>query len=129
MAGDETVQEYLDLADKYLHSARLALLEELYEPAMANGIHALELACKAALTAEGLTRMKTHNIGGLFGQRFAEQIDSETGRKLNRLFMKYHFPRYPGTPSVHPDEVEAGLAFIEDFVEQVVPTLVSELTG
>ena len=127
MAGDGTVQEYLALADKSLHAAKLALLEELYGPAMANGLHALELACKAALRAKGLQRMKTHNIGGLFGREFREQIEAETGRKLNRLFLKYHLPRYPGVPSLHPDEVEEEMPFIEDFIEQQVPTLINEL--
>ncbi len=127
MESNETLQEYLDLAVRYLYSAKLALLEELYEPAMANGIHALEMACKAALTAAGLVQMKTHNIGGLFGQHFHDQLDDDVGRRINRLFMKYHHPRYPGTPSTDPDKVEQNMVFIEEFIEQLLPLLIAEI--
>jgi HEPN domain-containing protein len=52
MEGNETLQEYYDASLKFLRAALSNLSDELYEPAMANGIHALELAMKAALHSQ-----------------------------------------------------------------------------
>jgi len=54
-ARDEKVQEYYNLSLIYLESAKLSLGRGLFEPAMFNAIHALELSLKAALLTRYLT--------------------------------------------------------------------------
>lgn len=49
---DEKAEEYYNLSLTYLESAKLSLDRELYEPAMFNALHALELAIKAVLVKE-----------------------------------------------------------------------------
>ncbi len=53
MGQDKTtinkIQDYYNLSLNYLESAKISLKKELYEPAMFNAIHALELSLKAAL--------------------------------------------------------------------------------
>ena len=44
-----TIQEYYNLSLNYLESAKICLKKDLFEPAMFNAIHALELSLKAAL--------------------------------------------------------------------------------
>ncbi|MFQ5884293.1 MAG: HEPN domain-containing protein [Thermoplasmata archaeon] len=70
MERDAEIQEYYTMSLKYLQAAKRSLSDDLHEPAMANGIHALELAMKAALCLKVKDPIKTHNIGGLFGRHF-----------------------------------------------------------
>lgn len=118
MEEDEEVQEYYSMSLKYLQAAVGSLSNELYEPAMANGIHALELAMKAAphLVVEGT--IKTHNIGGLFGKHFRERLGEEICRSANLILTKYNLPRYPGQRSLEESEVRSDIDFIERLIEE-----------
>ena len=49
MEGNEAVREFHALSHKFLKAATINLERELFEPALANAIHSLELAIKAVL--------------------------------------------------------------------------------
>lgn len=118
MEEDEEVQEYYSMSLKYLQAAVGSLSNELYEPAMANGIHALELAMKAALHLVVEGTIKTHNIGGLFGKHFRERLGEEMCRSANLILTKYNLPRYPDQRSLEESEVRSDIDFIERLIEE-----------
>lgn len=118
MEEDEEVQEYYSMSLKYLQAAVGSLSNELYEPAMANGIHALELAMKAALHLVVEGTIKTHNIGGLFGKHFRERLGEEMCRSANLILTKYNLPRYPGQRSLEESEGRSDIDFIERLIEE-----------
>lgn len=117
MEDDEKVQEFFRLSLQYLSAAKKNRNHDLIEPAMFNAIHALELALKAALTKETGEDFKTHNVGGEFGKHFRNEIGSEKCRRINRILMKYNFPRYPEQPTPTDEEVKENIAFISDIIE------------
>jgi len=120
----QTIQDYYHLSLNYLESAKISLKKELFEPAMFNAIHALELALKATLLTKTEEAWKTHNIGGQFGKHFREDLGEKTCRKINVILSKYNLPRYPSEKALDPDEVEKDLRFIEEFIEhQIVAIL------
>lgn len=94
MEGNEEVQEFYRLSLEYLNAAEENLNSDHTEPAMFNAIHALELSLKAALLEETGEIFKTHNIGGVFGKHFRDQIGKEKCKRVNKILMKYNFPRY-----------------------------------
>lgn len=120
---DEKVQDYYNLSLTYFESARVSLEKELFEPAMFNAIHALELALKAALLTKRSDVWKTHNIGGFFSKLFMDEVGREDCRRINVILSKYNLPRYPGIASLDPDEVREDIEFIEHFIKVVVPSL------
>ncbi len=122
MERAKEVQEYLSLSYKYLSSAKMALTSDLYEPALANAIHALELASKAALLAVVEDSLKTHNVGGLFAQYYKERVGPDTCRQLNRILNKYNIPRYPEEDAISKDEIKETLDFAERFLA-IIKTL------
>ena len=93
MERDDEVQEYYKMSLRYLKAAHICLSKGLHEHAMANGIHALELGMKAALTSEGKSTVKTHYVGGLFGKHFIARIGAEKCGKVNSILSKYNLPR------------------------------------
>ena len=117
MEDDEEVQEFFRLSQQYLDAAKTSLRSDLIEPAMSNGIHALELALKAALTKRTGNEFKTHNVGGEFGKHFRKKLGKEKCRKINRILMKYNFPRYPDQPTPTEEEVKENISFISDIIE------------
>ncbi len=129
MASDDEVQAYFKMSLKYLEAAHLCLTNGLREPAMANGLHALELAMKAALFSDGRFNLKTHYVGGIFGKHFLTRIGAERYGKLNSLLTKYNLPRYPGDEEVDYDDVAEDLVFIDAMVREDVHHLLNELTG
>jgi len=114
------IQEYYNLSLNYLESAKISLKQELFEPAMFNAIHALELSLKAALLTETDEAWKTHNIGGQFGKYFRDKIGDKICRKVNVILSKYNLPRYPSEKAVDPKEVEKDINFIEEFIEHQI---------
>ena len=69
------------MSGKYLSAALANLEQELYEPAMFNGIHALELGLKAALYPI-IGDIKTHNVGGMFGKHFRDEVGDDTCKTM-----------------------------------------------
>ena len=124
MATDETIQEYYAMSRKYLKAASTNLEQGLYEPSMANGIHALELGLKAALHAIIEEPIKTHNIGGLFGKHFRDKVGDGRCRAVNLILTRYNLPRYPDQKMVESEEVERELGFIKEFIENTIPDLI-----
>jgi len=119
MERNEEVQEYLTLSEKYMNAATCVFKEELYEPALANAIHALELASKAALFAVVTGPLKTHNVGGLFAQHYRAHVGKDMCKQLNKILNKYNIPRYPEEPLIGKEEIEEVLNFAEQFLEEV----------
>ncbi len=114
------IQEYYHLSINYLESATISLKKELYEPAMFNAIHALELSLKAALIMKTKEAWKTHNIGGQFGKYFRKDIGDKSCRRINVILSKYNLPRYPSEAALNPEEVEKDISFIEDFINHQI---------
>jgi len=125
MEGDEEVQDHYGLSLKYLEASLRNLSEGLHEPAMANGIHALELAMKAALFTVLGGPIKTHNIGGLFGRHFEARLGKDVCRAANRILARYDVPRYPGTEQLDPDDVQADVSFIDDMIRNRIRKIVA----
>ena len=122
-ARDEKIQEYYNLSLIYLESAKVSLERELFEPAMFNAIHALELSLKAALLTKISDVWKTHNVGGVFSRYFMEVVGKETCRRINIILSKYNLPRYPGMASLDRDEVRKDIEFTEHPIKVVIPSL------
>lgn len=122
-AATKKIQNYYNLSQNYLESAKISLKNELFEPAMFSAIHALELSLKAALLTKTDESWKTHNIGGQFGKYFRKEIGDKTCRKINVILSKYNLPRYPSEKTLNPEEVEEDIAFIEEFIEHQIVTI------
>ena len=122
-AGDEKIQEYYNLSLIYLESAKASLERELFEPAMFNAIHALELSLKASLLTKISDIWKTHNVGGVFSRYFIETIGKDTCRRINIILSKYNLPRYPGMTSLDREDVKRDIDFIEHLIKIVIPSL------
>jgi len=44
-------------------------------------------------------------------------VGNEKCRKVNRILMRYNFPRYPNQPTLEREEVEDKIEFISEFIE------------
>lgn len=117
MANDKEIQEYYRLSLQYLEGAKTNLNSNLVEPAMFNAIHALELALKSALLKKTGDDFKTHNVGGIFGKHFRDQIGKQKCKSINKILMRYNFPRYPDQPTIPKDEAKNDIGFISDLIE------------
>lgn len=122
-AAAKKIQDYHHLSLNYLESAKISLKKELFEPAMFNAFHALELSLKAALFTKTDDAWKTHNIGGQFGKYFREEIGDKICSKINVILSKYNLPRYPSEKVLDPEEVEKDINFIKDFIEHKIVTI------
>ena len=118
--GITKIQDYYNLSLNYLESSKISLKKELFEPAMFNAIHALELSLKAALLTKTDEAWKTHNIGGQFGKYFLEEIGDKICRRINIILSKYNLPRYPSEKALDPEEVENDIRFIEEFIRDKI---------
>lgn len=125
MADDEEIQEYYRLSQQYLKSSKSNLDSELVEPAMFNAIHALELALKSALMKETGENFKTHNVGGIFGKHFRDRIGKQKCKRINKILMRYNFPRYPDQPSPTKEDVIEDIDFISELIENDINNILS----
>lgn len=117
---NETIQEYTKLSLTYLEASQISLEKELYEPALFNAIHALELILKAALFSKTKQFWKTHNIGGEFGKHFKDQIGSDVCKEINIILSKYNQTRYPGEPVINPEEVTKNVTSIKHIIQETI---------
>ena len=124
MERNGEIQEHYEMSLKYLQTAKASLASGLFEPAMFNAIHSLELAMKAALLTELDESPKTHNIGGLFGRHFRDEIGRDLCSSANLILAKYNLPRYPGQRPLKDDEVREDVDFIEKMIEDHIGPLV-----
>lgn len=123
MASDEEVLEHYHLSIRYLESSRLGLDNDLYEPALFNAIHALELAVKSILLTIVDDPITTHNVGGKLGFYFRKDLGEECCRRINRILIRYNYPRYPGIDELDPEEVESTIGYIGDTIEKKVSSI------
>lgn len=121
---DEKVQEYYNLSLVYLKSAEVSLERGLYEPALFNAIHALELALKSALLKRQPSSWKTHNVGGIFSKLFKTEVNDEDCRRINVILSKYNLPRYPSNYLPDATEIERDIAFIKRIICDIIPELI-----
>ena len=124
MEGNEEILEYYRLSQTYLAASNELLEEELYEPALFNTIHALELAVKSALLTKVDNNLILHQVGGLFGREFRDVVGNDVCRKMNNILSMYNLPRYPGTEEITREETETALSFVQDFIENILPTII-----
>ncbi len=107
----------------YLRASKQNLSKGLFEPAMANGIHALELAMKAALILRTSSPTRTHNVGGLFGKHFRKELGKDLCRSANLVLTKYNLPRYPGQRLLDEEEVAHDVAFVDEMINNHIRRL------
>ncbi|MEE9237422.1 MAG: HEPN domain-containing protein [Thermoplasmata archaeon] len=107
----------------YLETALESLSQGRIEPALFNGYHALELACKAAIIHRTGETKKSHNVGGDFGGLFRAEVGKERCKRINRILARYSLPRYPGESTQDPNEAAKDIEFIRHIVREVVPRL------
>jgi HEPN domain-containing protein len=124
MEVDEEILEYYRLSKTYLAASNELLEEDLYEPALFNAIHALELGVKAALLTKVDNNLILHQVGGLFGREFRDVVGNDVCRNLNTILSMYNLPRYPGTDKITREETEKALNFVRDFIENILPTII-----
>ena len=126
MERDEEASEYYGLSLRYLRAANELLSDELYEPAVFNAIHALELAAKSALLKRVDNNLMLHQVGGLFGREFRKDAGNEVCRRVNTILAQYNLPRYPGTADIEREEAESTIKFVNYFITKVIPALNKE---
>ena len=124
MEVNEEILEYYRLSQTYLAASNELLEEDLYEPALFNAIHALELGVKAALLTKVDNNLILHQVGGLFGREFRDVVGNDVCRKMNNILSMYNLPRYPGTEEITREETETALNFVRDFIENILPTII-----
>lgn len=124
MEVNEEILEYYRLSQTYLAASNELLEEDLYEPALFNAIHALELGVKAALLTKVDNNLLLHQVGGLFGREFRDVVGNDVCRKMNNILSMYNLPRYPGTEEITREETETTLNFVQDFIENILPTII-----
>lgn len=122
MAGDGTVQGYLDLSREYLAAAEASLQVGAVAPAYHNALHALELGVKAALATRLAEVPQTHNVAGLFGREFRDPLGADTCSRISVLLHQYDAPRYPDWDM--PEDAEGDIAFIADLVRHTIPSAI-----
>lgn len=130
MEPNDEVQEYLELSDQYLRTARRAAEDGLLAPARLSLHQALELAIKAALIARTRTSGEDwaiHNVHGAFGRHFRGHVpDPDLGR-ISRLVQEYGRSRYPGWEAPSEPQMQDDLRFVEALLHDIVPRLIREV--
>ena len=69
--------------------------------------------------------IRTHNVGGLLGKLYREELGDEVCRRVNRILMVYNVPRYPGIVEPEPGMVVSDIEFVKDFVSNEVERILS----
>lgn len=125
MENHDEVLEYYQLSKTYLKAALELLDDRLFEPALFNAIHALELGVKAALLTRIENNLILHQVGGLFGREFHDTLGNEICKEINTVLSKYNLPRYPGEDEVNEDDVKTTIDFVERFIQDILPGLIN----
>jgi HEPN domain-containing protein len=99
---------------------------ELFEPALFNAIHALELGVKAALLTKVDNNLILHQVGGLFGREFRDTVGNEVCREINDILSKYNLPRYPGTEEITKEDAESTVGFVQEFIEDILLKIIKK---
>jgi HEPN domain-containing protein len=120
----EAIRSYQALSEEYLAAAEAVAAAGHLAPAYHNALHALELAVKAALASRLPRVPRTHNVGGLLGQEFLDELGADVCARVNRLVHAYDAPRYPDWEA--PPDARDDLAFIATFVRGRLPRLLAE---
>ena len=124
MENHDEVLEYFHLSKTYMKAALELLNEKLFEPALFNAIHALELGVKAALLTRIENNLILHQVGGLFGREFRDTLGNDVCKEINTILSKYNLPRYPGEDEIDQDDVKVIIDFVEKFIEEILPDLI-----
>lgn len=92
---------------------------------MYNAIHSLELMVKSLLLTKIDDPIITHNVGGLLGKYFLEEIGPLKCKKVNSILIRYNFPRYPGNDLIQIKEVEEVIHFIKVFKKDLEDIIIN----
>lgn len=76
------------------------------------------MALKSALLEKTGEDFKTHNVGGIFGKHFKNQVGHQKCKRVNKILMRYNFPRYPDQPSHTKEEVIDDIEFISKLIKE-----------
>ena len=125
MENHAEVLEYYKLSKTYLKAALELMKENLFEPALFNIIHSLELGVKSALITRIDNTLILHQVGGLFGREFRDTVGNEICKEINNILSKYNLPRYPGEDNITEDEVKTTIEFVQYFIEKVLPGIIN----
>lgn len=119
MEDHDEVSQYLILSNTYFDAARNNLEKGFLDPAMFNAIHSLELLVKSILIKKLGGPLITHNVGGLLGKHYLEELGPDICRKVNSNLIRYNFPRYPGNDPIEKKDVEEVIDFIVEFKDRI----------
>jgi HEPN domain-containing protein len=120
---DDEISEYLSLSRVYFEAGKLNFENDLFEPALFNSIHALELAVKSLLLKKLRDNVNTHNVGGLLGKYYRKDLGEDICRDVNRILMRYNLPRYPGVMEYQRKEILQTLDLVESFLSIADPII------
>ncbi len=126
MEDYDEILEYYKLSRTYLKASMELLDDELFEPALFNAIHTLELGVKAALLTKVDNNLILHQVGGLFGREFRDTVGNDVCRKINDILSKYNLPRYPGTEEITKEDAESTVDFVKEFIENILPKIIKK---
>ena len=126
MEDFDEILEYYKLGQTYLKASMELLDDELFEPALFNAIHALELGVKAALLTKGDNNLILHQVGGLFGREFRDIVGNEVCREINDILSKYNLPRYPGAEEITKEDAESTVDFVQEFIENILSKIIKK---
>jgi HEPN domain-containing protein len=87
MEDHDEVLEYYQLSDTYLKAALELINDGLFEPALFNAIHALELGVKAALLTRISNNLILHQVGGLFGREFKDILGNDICKEITNMIL------------------------------------------
>ena len=125
MENHAEILEYYELSKTYLKASLELMNERLFEPALFNVIHALELGVKAALITRIDNTLILHQVGGLFGREFRDTVGNEVCREINNILSKYNLPRYPGEEEVTKEEIKSTIEFVGYFINEILPDIIN----
>ncbi len=124
METNEEILEYYRLSKTYMTAAMELLEEELYEPALFNAIHALELGVKSAILTKVDNNLILHQVGGLFGREFRDVVGNEVCKEVNNILSMYNLPRYPGMEEIAKEDAKNTLHFVQNFIQNILPPII-----
>ena len=127
MENHAEILEYYHLSKTYLKASIELMNDKLFDPALFNTIHALELGVKAALLTKIDNNLILHQVGGLFGREFRDNLGNEICKEINNILSMYNLPRYPGEEEVSSEEVKSTIKFVEHFINVILPEIIKTI--
>ena len=126
MVNNDEILEYYRLSQTYSRASLELLQEDLFEPALFNAIHSLELGIKSTLIGKIGDDLILHQVGGLFGREYRNIVGNQLCKEINSILSMYNLPRYPGMVEITRNEAEETVKFVQMFITEIVPGLIEQ---